>query len=57
MIQNGTKFSKLYPFNLFSCFKQHPILNLVNYVNFIPFGCAGSTLWRLAGKKHTAGKK
>ena len=32
------------------CFQQHHVLNLVNYVNFITFGCAGSTSWGLAGK-------
>ena len=38
-------------FNHFARFKQHHILNLANYVNFIPFGCAGSTLWGPTGKK------
>ena len=35
----------------FSRFKQHPILNLANYVNFLPFGCTGSPFWRPSGKK------
>ena len=60
-LQNGTKFSKKSPFNFFFSFSATSTLKiekslknlfkLVNYVNFIPFGFAGLTLWDPAGKK------